>query len=121
MGKEAVQKESWLTGEELADWRARGLPPAPASPHPPARAVLTAPRQQVARPTPPQCRRAGHRRSWARPFLDARGPHCLGSSALAGGLGFLVYLKMMIVVFIKAPVFAKEMGKPFSLKQGRAF
>lgn len=52
MGKEAVQKESWLTGEELADWRARGLPPAPASPHPPARAVLTAPRQQVARPTP---------------------------------------------------------------------
>lgn len=30
-------------------------------------------------------------------------------------------LKMIIVFFIKAPVFAKETGKPFQLKQDRAF
>lgn len=35
----------------------------------------------------------------------------LGGSALAGVLAFLVYLlKMIIVFFIKAPVFAKRRG-----------
>lgn len=53
-----------------------------------------------------------------------------GSSALAGGLGFLVFLFKIITGFfllllfffsVKAPVFAKEVGKLVQLKQGRAF
>lgn len=49
-----------------------------------------------------------------------------GSSALAGGLGFLVYLFKIIAVcffvfFVKAPVFANEVGKLVQLKQDRAF
>lgn len=62
MGKEAVQKESWLTGEPWASPRPRPRPAAP-------RAVLMAPRQQVARPTPPQCCRAGHVPSWTQGAL----------------------------------------------------
>lgn len=46
----------------------------------------------------------------------------MGSSALASGLGFFVSLfKIIIVFFIKAPVFAKEMGKLVQWKQDRAF
>lgn len=97
VGKEAVQKENWLTE-------------SPGPPHLLPKAVLPAPRQQVSKAHPhPRAaglgiEGAGHIPSWTPGALIVS-----GSSALAGGLGFLVYLKM-IVFFIKAPVFAKERG-----------
>lgn len=102
VGKEAVQKENWLTGEP---W---------ASPPPPQGCAHSSQAAGVQGPPPPQCRRAGHRRGWARSFLDTRGPHCLGK--LCSGWWPRVpclFKNDDGFFFIKAPVFAKEVGKPF--------
>lgn len=102
MGKEAVQKENWLTGEPWAS-------PTPA----PQGCAHGSQAAGVQGPLPPKCRQAGHRRAWARPFLDTRALIVSGSSAGWWPRVPCLFKNDDFFNKIKAPVFAKEMGNPF--------